>query len=301
MNVLQFLGSVEIGLIYAFVAIGVYLSFRVLDFPDLTADGSFPLGAVIAATLIVDGGDPWIATGLAIIGGMLAGLVTAYLHVRFNIMGLLASILTMTALYSINLRITDFRPNLALMYENTIFTPFEAFFHTPMAAVLFLGGLLVLVFSVLIWWLLQSEMGLGIRATGANLMMAQAQGVRINAMKLLGISVSNGLIALGGALWAQSQGFADVNMGTGTIVIGLASVIIGEVVLPPRVVIFSIIGCVVGSIVYRLAIAFALNADFMGLKPSDTNLITAAIVGFAMILPKIRATTITKVRQRLSA
>jgi putative ABC transport system permease protein len=300
MNVLQFLGSVEVGLIFAFVAIGVYLSFRVLDFPDLTADGSFPLGAVIAATLIVGGGDPWIATGVAIIGGMLSGLVTAYLHVRFNIMGLLASILTMTALYSINLRITDFRPNLALMYEHTIFTPFEAMFNSPMGAVLFLGGLLVIVFSGLIWWLLQSQMGLGLRATGANLLMAQAQGVRINTMKLLGISVSNGLIALGGALWAQSQGFADVNMGTGTIIIGLASVIIGEVVLPPRLVIFSIVGCVVGSIVYRLAIAFALNADFLGLKPSDTNLITAVIVGFAMILPKLRASTLTKVRKRFA-
>lgn len=300
MNVLQFLGSVEIGLIFAFVAIGVYLSFRVLDFPDLTADGSFPLGAVIAATMIINGGDPWVATGFSIIGGMLAGLVTAYLHVRFNILGLLASILTMTALYSINLRITGFRPNLALMYETTIFTPLEAFF-APMGAVLVLSSLLIIVCMGVIWWLLQSELGLGLRATGANPLMAQAQGVRVNTMKLLGISISNGLIALGGALWSQSQGFADVNMGTGTIIVGLASVIIGEVVLPPRVVIYSVIGCVLGSILYRLAIAFALNADFLGLKPSDINLITAVIVGLAMILPKIRAQTVSQVRKRLSA
>jgi putative ABC transport system permease protein len=299
MNVLQFLGSVEIGLIFAFVAIGVYLSFRVLDFPDLTADGSFPLGAVIAATIIIDGGDPWLATVIAIVGGMLAGLVTAYLHVRFNIMGLLASILTMTALYSINLRITGFRPNLALMYEQTIFSPLEGV-TTPMGAVLILSGVLVIACIAVVWWLLQSEIGLGVRATGANPLMAQAQGIRINGMKLLGISVSNGLIALGGALWAQSQGFADVNMGTGTIIVGLASVIIGEVVLPPRLVIYSIVGCVLGSILYRLVIAVALNADFLGLKPSDTNLITAVIVGLAMILPKIRTSTVSKVRQRFT-
>jgi len=301
MNVIQFLGSVQLGLILAFVAIGVYLSFRVLDFPDLTADGSFPLGAVISATLIVGGGDPWLATALAIIGGMLSGLVTAYLHVRFNIMGLLASILTMTALYSINLRISGFRPNIAMLYEKTIFTPFEAIFGTPLIAILVLALLLLILFSTLIWWLLQSQIGLGIRATGSNPYMAQAQGINTNNMKLLGIALSNGFIALGGALFAQSQGFADVNMGVGTIVIGLASVIIGEVVLSPRLVLYSIIGCIIGSIIYRLAMALALNADFLGLKPSDLNLITATIVGVAMILPKIRASTVSKVRQRLSS
>lgn len=301
MNILQFLHSVQLGLIFAFVALGVYLSFRVLDFPDLTADGSFPMGTVIAATIIVGGGDPWIATGLAMGGGMLAGLVTAYLHVRFNIMGLLASILTMTALYSVNLRISGFRPNVAMLYEKTIFTPFETMFGTPMAAILFLAFTLIVIFGLLTWWLLQSELGLGIRATGANPSMAQAQGVKTNSMKLIGIAVSNGLIALGGALFAQSQGFADVNMGVGTIIIGLASVIIGEVVLPPRIVMYSIVGCIFGSILYRLAIAFALNADFLGLKPSDLNLITAVIVGFAMVLPKIRTTTIAKVRQRMSS
>lgn len=300
MNVLQFLGSVEIGLIFAFVAIGVYLTFRVLDFPDLTVDGSFPLGAIIAATMIIDGGDPWIATGVAIIGGMLAGLVTGYLHVRFNIMGLLASILTMLALYSINLRISSFRPNLAIMYENTIFTPFEPFFGSSLHAILFLGFLLIFLFGCLIWWFLQSELGLGLRATGANPAMAQAQGVKTNQMKLLGISVSNGLIALGGALWAQAQGFADVNMGSGTILYGLAAVILGEVILPPRIVTYSIVGCVIGSIFYILARAFALNADFLGLKPSDMNLLTAVIIVIALALPKIRATTLSKIRQRLS-
>ncbi|MDP4840517.1 MAG: ABC transporter permease, partial [Alphaproteobacteria bacterium] len=273
---------------------GVYLSFRVLDFPDLTADGSFPLGAAIAATMIVAGMNPWLATLIAFFGGTLAGIVTAYLNVRFGILSLLASILTMTALYSINIRIMD-RPNIAMLYEETVFTSFESFFGDHNVAVLVFGFAAVFIIGFVVYWLLQSQIGLAIRATGANPVMAQAQGVKTKSMILLGIALSNGIIAFAGALFAQSQGFADVNMGVGTIIIGLASVIIGEVILPPRLVIFSIIGCIIGSILYRLAIAFALNADFM--KPSDLNLMTALIVVLAMILPKLKKEAASKIRR----
>lgn len=306
MNLLQFLGAVELGMIFALVALGVYLSFRVLDFPDLTSDGSFPMGAAIAATMIVAGINPWLATFVAFFGGTLAGIVTAYLNVRFGILSLLASILTMTALYSINLRIMG-RPNIAMLYEETVFTPLETLLETLMgdhllavmgahlAAVLLFGFLSVFIVGFLIYKLLKSQCGLGIRATGANPVMAQAQGVRTKGMILFGIALSNGIIALAGALFAQSQGFADVNMGVGTIIIGLASVIIGEVLLPPRLVIFSIIGCIIGSVLYRLAVAFALNVDFM--EPSDLNLMMALIIALAMILPKLKAQTAAKMRK----
>ncbi len=286
MNLLQFLGAVELGMIFALVALGVYLSFRVLDFPDLTSDGSFPMGAAIAATMIVAGMNPWLATFVAFFGGTLAGTVTAYLNVRFGILSLLASILTMTALYSINLRIMG-RPNIAMLYEETVFTPLETLMGDHLTAVLLFGFFTVFIVGLLIYKLLQSQFGLGIRATGANPVMAQAQGVKTKSMILFGIALSNGIIALAGALFAQSQGFADVNMGVGTIIVGLASVIIGEVILPPRLVLFSIVGCIIGSVLYRLAVAFALNADFM--KPSDLNLMTALIVAFAMILPKLKS------------
>lgn len=294
MNFLQFLGSVELGLIFALVALGVYLSFRVLDFPDLTADGSFPMGAAVAATMIVSGVNPWLATITAFFAGSLAGLFTAYLNVRFQILSLLASILTMTALYSINLRIMG-RPNIAMLSEDTIFTPFEALFLNHTWAIISFSGLVVLVIALILYLLLRSEFGLAIRATGANPVMAQAQGVKTKSMILFGIALSNGIIAIAGAMFAQSQGFADVNMGVGTIIIGLASVIIGEVILPPRLVILSLIGCVIGSILYRLSVALALNADFM--RPSDLNLMTALIVALAMILPKIKQKTAARMRR----
>jgi putative ABC transport system permease protein len=290
MNLLQFLSTVEIGMIFALVAIGVYLSFRVLDFPDLTADGSFPLGAAVAAILIVQGYDPWVATGMAFAGGAVAGFVTAYLNVRFNILSLLASILTMTALYSINLRIMG-RPNIAMLHEKTVFTPFETLFGDHLMAILCVGAFFVLVIAAFVFWVLQSEWGLGLRATGANPIMARAHGVNTNKMILIGIALSNGIIAFAGALFAQSQGFADVNMGTGTLIVGLASVIIGEVFLPRRLVILSLIGCVIGSILYRLSVSFALNAGFLGLLPSDLNLIMSFIIVLAMVLPKIQQKT----------
>ncbi|HCC24219.1 MAG TPA: ABC transporter permease [Holosporales bacterium] len=282
------MGAVELGLLYGLVAMGVWLSFRILDFPDLTVDGSFPLGAAVCAILIVSGVDPWVATFCAILAGMLAGLTTAWISVRWNILHLLASILTMTALYSINLRIMG-RPNIALLAEKTIFSALEdpalrSLFTMPFAMFILSGVVLVLLYRFLM-----SEKGLAIRATGANSRMAKAQGVAVNRRILFGISLSNGLVALAGALFAQSQGFADVTMGVGTIIVGLAAVIVGEAIFNPRIILTALIACVFGSIFYRLAIAMALNAGFLGLQASDLQLVTAVIVGIAMVTPKLRA------------
>ncbi len=288
MNLIQFMGAIEIGLLYGLVAMGVLLSFRILDFPDLTVDGSFPLGAAVSAILIVSGVNPWVATFCAILAGMSAGFVTAFISVRWNILHLLASILTMTALYSINLRIMG-RPNIALLGERTIFSPIEDLHFSHLITMPMAMFVVAAVVLIVMYRFLSSEKGLSMRATGANPRMAKAQGVSVNAQILFGIALSNGLVALAGALFAQSQGFADVTMGVGTIIVGLAAVIVGEAFFNPKYILGALLACVVGSIFYRLVIAMALNAGFLGLQASDLNLVTALLVGFAMITPKLRA------------
>lgn len=288
MTSIAFLGAIELGLIYGLVALGVYLSFRVLSFPDLTVDGSFPLGAAVVATAITGGMDAWLGTLLAMLAGALAGLVTAMLNVRFRILHLLASILTMIALYSINLRIMG-RPNIALLTETTLFTPVEsAGLWPPLARPLFLAALVAIVALLLVRFL-RSEVGLGMRATGVNPRMTEAQGIVVGGVTCLGMAMSNALVALAGALFAQANGFADVTIGTGTIVVGLAAVIVGETVLPRPTVAMAVLGCIVGSIFYRIVVALALEADFLGLQASDLNLVTAVIVGAALILPATRS------------
>lgn len=287
MNSFAFFGALETGFIFGLVALGVFLSFRVLDFPDLTVDGSFPLGAAVAATMIVAEMNPWLATFSACLAGAMAGLVTAWLNVRLHILHLLASILTMIALYSINLRIMD-GPNKALLGVNTLMTPLDNLgMPYYMAYPLAFGILAVLVMLALVWFL-QSEVGLAMRATGANPRMAKANGVNTNRMILLGMAVSNALVALAGALFAQSQGSADVTMGVGVIVIGLASVIGGEAVMPIRTLLLWVMACLVGSILYRMVVAFALNAEVLGLKAQDLNLITAVLVTLAIVAPQFR-------------
>ena len=286
-------GAIETGLIYGLVAFGIYISFRVLDFPDLTVDGSFPLGAAVAAMLIIAGWNPWIATGAAVLAGMAAGAVPAILNVKLNILNLLASILTMIALYSINLRIMG-RPNVALLGDETVLTPW---YDLPLAyhqVPVLLFVIVVLVSLLLLWRFMKSEIGLAMRATGANARMARAQGIATGGMIILGVALSNGLVGLAGALFAQSQGAADVTMGVGVIVIGLASLIGGEAVITPNTVIKALIACVVGAIIYRLAIAFALNADFLGLQSQDLNLITAVLVTLAIVLPGARASVVAR-------
>ena len=287
MTFISFMGAIEIGLIYALVALGVLISFRVLDFPDLTADGSFPLGGVVAAVMIVGGYNPWVACLCAALAGAGAGLLTAWLNVRLGILQLLASILTMIALYSINLRIAG-APNVPLLGETTVFsslvTEDNAVWMQPLVL-----GVIVLIAMIALTWFFNSQIGLALRATGANPRMARAQGVSTDRLTLFGMALSNALIALGGALYAQSQGSADVNMGVGTIVIGLAAVIIGETLIPSRIMRTVIIATVLGAVVYRLFIALALEGDFIGLKAQDLNLITAVLVAVALVLPQLKA------------
>ena len=283
MSLFSFMGALAMGSTFALVALGVLLSFRILDFPDLTADGSFPLGGAVAAVLIVAGWNPWLACLAAAAAGAAAGLLTAWLYVRLGIMQLLASILTMIALYSVSLRIMG-APNLSLLGEPSVFSPFltddNAMWARP---------LVVLAVKLGLDGFFASQTGLALRATGANPRMARAQGVPTGRLTLGGMALSNALIALGGALYVQVQGGADVSMGVGTIVIGLAAVIIGETLLPARLIWVVTLATALGALAYRLFIALALEADFIGLQAQDLNLVTATLVAVALVLPKIKA------------
>lgn len=287
MSVVSFMGAVEIGLIFALVALGVWISFRVLNFPDLTADGSFPLGGAVAAVLIVAGYNPWAACTAACVAGALAGWLTSWLHVKLGILQLLASILTMIALYSINLRIMD-APNVSLLGETTVFTPFVSDENAYWTQPLILFGVVLLIKGLLDWFF-ASQIGLALQATGANPRMACAQGIATGRYTMAGMALSNALIALAGALYVQTQGGADISMGIGTIVVGLAAVIIGETLIPSRKLFVVTLAVVMGAVLYRLLITLALEADAIGLQAQDLNLITAVLVGVALVLPKIKA------------
>ena len=287
MSLFAFLGTLEIGLIYGLVAIGVYLTFRILDFPDLTVDGSFTLGAAVTATLIVAGVNPYLATLCGMLSGACAGLVTAWLNLRFNILHLLASILTMTALYTINLRVMG-KPNVALIMEPTVLTPFEGLGLPDMYMKVIFVAICALVGGLLVAWFLYTQYGLAMRAVGSNKRMAQANGIVVTEKAYVGLALSNGLVGLAGALFAQTNGFADSTMGIGTIVVGLAAVIIGESLFASRNMLVIVMSCIVGSILYRIAVSMALNADFLGFHASDLNLITAVLVALALVFPKLR-------------
>ncbi|MGB0935410.1 MAG: ABC transporter permease [Alphaproteobacteria bacterium] len=290
MSMIQILGAVQIGLIYGIVAIGVYLSFRVLDFPDLSVDGTFPMGAAISGIMIINGHDPLVATGFAMVGGALAGIFTAWLNVQWGILNLLASILTSIGLYSLNLRIMGNRPNIAILNESTLITSVEDLFRgmglemTNMNMTILFLFIVVTLITLLTYVFLSTQTGLAMRATGKNPRMATAQGIRTGSMVVLGIALSNAIVALAGALFTQIQGFADVTMGVGTIIVGLAAVLIGEAIFSAKSLLIAISACVVGSIIYRELVALALNADFIGLQASDLQLVTALLVAVAMML-----------------
>ncbi len=291
MSIEALFGAFESGLIYALVAMGVLISFRILDFPDLTADGSFPLGGAVAAVCIVSGVNPWLACAAGMLAGAAAGVITAWLHVSLGILQLLASILVMVALYSVNLRIMG-APNLPLIGEASVFTPFVAadFSNQYWVQPLVILGFVVAA-KLLLDWFFSTEAGLSMRATGANLRMARAQGVGTSKMIIVGMALSNALIALGGALFVQTQGGADISIGVGTIVIGLAAVIIGETLLPGKRMWVVVLSVVIGAILYRLFIALALGSDTLrdiGFGPQDLNLLTAVLVVIALRMPYIK-------------
>ena len=287
MSLFSFLGAVEIGLIFALVALGVYISFRLLRFPDLTVDGSFPLGGAVCAIMIHNGYSPYLATLAATLAGAVAGYITGWLNVRLRIMDLLASILMMIALFSVNLRIMG-GPNVPLINDPTVFTLLQPeglqdYWWRPL---LLLG--IVIIAKIATDWFFSTERGLAIRATGSNSRMARAQGINTGAMVLLGMAISNALVGLSGALFAQTQGGADISMGIGTIVIGLAAVIVGEAILPSRRLVLATLAAIIGAIVYRFFIAAALNSDFIGLKAQDLNLVTALLVTLALVVPNLK-------------
>src|SRR5262245_4217840 len=302
------IGSLTMGLILSLLALGVLVSFRIVAVRDLTVDGSLTLGGTVAATLLVAGRNPWLATLAGCLAGAIAGSVTGLLATRFRINGLLAGILVMTALYSVNLRVMG-RSNLPLLREQTVFTqlqqiqqgaeprrrfsvgPWEVSVQDARAALL--SAAVIVAVSCVAFAFLRSNLGLAMCATGDNPDMIRALGVDVGWMTTLGLAISNGLVAGSGALLAQYQGFADVQMGIGMVVWGFASVIIGESLVGSRQVGWMIIGAVMGSILFRLLVAIALR---WGLNPNDLKLITALFVFAALILPG----AIAAVKSRLS-
>jgi putative ABC transport system permease protein len=287
MSLFSFLGALEIGLVYSLVALGVFISFRLLRFPDLTVDGSFPLGGAVAATLISTGMDPFAATLVATLAGWLAGFITGWLNVKLRIMDLLASILMMIALYSVNLRIMG-KPNVPLIAEPTVFTLLQPVWLPDYMARPIILIVVVVAAKLGLDWFFSTKAGLAMRATGSNGRMARSQGVNTGGMILAGMALSNALVALGGALFAQTQGGADISMGLGTVVIGLAAVIIGESVLPQRKLVLTTLAVILGAILYRFFIALALNSDFIGLQAQDLNLVTAVLVTIALVIPLLK-------------
>lgn len=302
------LGAATIGFILSLLALGVYISFRIFEFPDITAEGTITTGAALAAVLLVHGWPPLAATFVAALGGMLAGALTGVLAMKCKINRLLSGILTMTALYSINLRIMG-KSNIPLMNEHTMVSEAEtwgkSFFGKSTllvwgwevtvrdAALILMVPLLILAVALLLFFFFRTNLGTAMRATGDNAQMIRALGSDDGLMVILGLALSNSLIALAGALLAQYQGFADVQMGIGMVVWGLASVIIGEALVGTRQLGYAITGSVMGSILFRLLVAVALR---WGLNPNDLKLITAAFVFAALILPK--ALESLKLKQR---
>ncbi|TFE04024.1 ABC transporter permease [Jeotgalibacillus salarius] len=286
--------SVEVGLMFALMALGVYLSFRILDFPDLTVDGSFVTGAAVAAVMLVNGVNPLVAVAAAFAAGFIAGTITGLLHTVGGINPLLSGILMMIALYSINLRIMG-APNVSLLAQDHLFTWIRQGIGGTWAIMIVMVAV-VLIVKVMLDFFLKTEFGLALRAVGDNHLMITSFSGNIHFYKVFGLGLSNGLVALAGALVAQYSGFADVNAGIGMIVIGLASVIIGEAIFGKKTIIRTTLAVIVGAIIYRIIVALALRVEF--LETGDLKLITAIIVILALVLPKAIAKQKETMRKR---
>lgn len=278
------ISTISLGLLWSILALGVYITFRVLNIADLSVEGTFPLGAAVAAVLIDKGAAPLAAVAAAAAAGMIGGALTGLMHTKLKIPALLAGILTMIGLYSVNLRVMG-KANISLLGMDTMYSRMEKMGLSKEVAVLAAGVLVVAVIAALMYWFFGTEVGMSVRATGQNPQMIRAQGVNTHHTILLGLILGNALVAMSGALIAQNNGFADVGMGIGTIVIGLASVIIGEVLFGARSFKNSLIAVILGSIVYRAVIAAVLK---MGMSPNDLKLLTAALVAVALSLPLIK-------------
>ncbi|HHW44763.1 MAG TPA: ABC transporter permease [Desulfotomaculum sp.] len=284
MSLSIWLGSLEQGLLWGAMVLGVYITFRVLDYPDLTVDGAFTLGAAVAAQYILLGGNPWLAILLALLSGAAAGLLTGLLHTGLKVAPLLSGILTMIALYSINLRIMG-QANLSLLRVDTIFTRARDIPGLQTFGPVVLGLLVALVVVLVLYLFLQTELGMSVRATGDNEQMIRSLGVNTGVMKLVGLATGNALVALSGGLVAQYQGFADIGMGIGMIIAGLASVIIGEALVGSQTLFRAIMAAIVGSVIYRAVISLVLQ---LGLPATDLKLLTSLIVVVALAFPLLR-------------
>jgi len=279
------LAAVDLGLIYALMALGVFLTFRILNFADLTVDGSLVTGAAVSASAILAGWSPLASTALGFVAGCAAGAITGVLNTFGKVNPLLAGILTQISLYSINLRIMG-KANLSLLRAPTLLSGMHdaQWFATWKSIAVF--AVMVAIFGVALTWFLTTNLGLGIQAAGNNVQMARAQGVHTSGMVILGLALSNGLVAVSGALLAQYQGFADISMGIGTIVVGLASVIIGQAIFGSRPIWRAVLAVVAGSVIYRVVIQLALGLN-IGLQPTDMKIISAVLVIAALLLPKL--------------
>ena len=283
MTFYELIGALQVGLIFGLVAVGAFLTFRVLDFPDLTVEGSFPLGAAVTAMLIVSfGWNPWAATLAAAPTGLVAGFVTAVLNVRYKILHILSGILVSIALYSINLRIMG-GPNKPLLGVDTVFSTFGPLHLSSDVSNLLILGLITVIAKIGLDLFLATGIGLSVRAAGSNPAMAAANGIDVGQAKLIGIGLANALTAVSGALFAQLFGAADIYMGMGVVIVGLASVIVGMAILPVRSVPQATFACMMGALIYRLAVALALNINALGLRASDVQLVTAVLVASTLI------------------
>lgn len=287
LSINELLIATEIGLVYGILALGIYLTFRTINFPDLTCDGSFVTGAAVSSVIIKSGFSPIIGLLCATTAGGIAGLLTGIINIRLKIEDLLSGIIVAFMLYSINLRILGTNPNISLVNETTIFSNGNS---------MMICIIIVTIILLCIAFLLNSDFGLGLRTIGQNKTFALANGINVNAMTIFGLALSNALVGACGAIFTQYQGFCDVSQGTGCLVIGLTSVIIGEKLIPNIRCIknvkievrnlleisFLVVACIFGSIIYRIFIAIAINSDIFGLKTQDLNLITGILIIFIM-------------------
>lgn len=286
------LGAIALGLLWAVMTIGVYITYRILGIADLTVEGSITLGAAVSAAMIQSGQNPALATAVALLCGLGAGLVSGLLHTKLRIPALLSGILTMIALWSLNLRVMG-SANVSILRLATVFTPIQNLGASKYISWISVGGVLAIGVVSILYWFFGTELGSAIRATGNNPNMARAQGMNTDNMILLGLMLSNGLVALSGSLIAQSQAFADIQMGTGSIVIGLASLIVGEVLFGRRNFYLRLLSLIFGAMTYRIIIAMVME---LGMHPNDLKLFTAITVAFALSMPRFRdyLTTILK-------
>lgn len=284
MSLTIILKAIELGLIFSILSLGVYISFRILNVPDLTVDGSFATGCAVCAVMTI-AGHPYLGLLLAFVAGGLCGMVTAFLQTKMHMQPLLAGILTMVALYSINLRIMNGAPNISLFSTNTLFTLIDS------------ELLILLIFSLVIGFVLfgffKTNLGLMLRATGDNEVMVRSSSINVDRMKFIGMALSNGIVALSGALLAQYQNFADITSGTGMMVLGLAGIIIGEAILRKRTIGFGIASAIIGACIYRLLYQFALQ---FGIPATDMNLMSAILVAITISLPYLKRKGVKHVR-----